>query len=165
MASIPGLGELDEDGDFLASVEVRIPCMRNREVQFLFEEPDVAAEPAVHAMIARFLAADPSALQPAEPFIRQYRDDMLRLAGEKATPIKDIWRDVTLPDEVHVHFDDGIAYLSLECNVEWEQEHGMQLVLDGDLRIVKVGPFNGHLTNEHAYGDPKLAGVVYRARR
>jgi hypothetical protein len=57
--------------------------------------------------------------------------------------------------------DKGI-YVSLECGCDWEEEHGMQLVFKNGLQVVKVGPFDGHLTNADAYADDSLENVVYK---
>ena len=56
--------------------------------------------------------------------------------------------------------EDGI-YFSLECNCDWEPEHGLQLILRDGTRITKVGGYDGHLTNADAFGDPAKVGVVY----
>ena len=52
-------------------------------------------------------------------------------------------------------------YISLECECEWEIEHGLQIVFKDGLRINKVGSFDDHVTNADAYGDPRLEDVVY----
>ena len=56
------------------------------------------------------------------------------------------------------------VYISLGCNCDWEQEHGLQIVLKDGLRVTKVGSFDGHLTNSDAYDDASLENVIYRPR-
>lgn len=46
--------------------------------------------------------------------------------------------------------------------MSWEPEHGLQLVVEDGLRVCKVGPYDGHVTQALASGDPGLLGVVYR---
>jgi hypothetical protein len=42
-----------------------------------------------------------------------------------------------------------------------EPEHGLQVVFQNGLRVNKVGPYDGHLTNSDAYGDDNLEQAVY----
>lgn len=56
-----------------------------------------------------------------------------------------MWQHVRPPDHVTVSVDGGVAYADLECECDWEIEHGLNLVFrDGD-RISKVGQYDGHL--------------------
>jgi hypothetical protein len=57
--------------------------------------------------------------------------------------------------------DRGI-YISLECECEWEEEHGLQIVFKNGLRVNKVGPYDGHVTHSDAYADKSLEDVIYR---
>jgi Domain of unknown function (DUF6985) len=59
---------------------------------------------------------------------------------------------------------DPRVYVSVECECDWEPEHGLQVVFRDDNTITKVGPYDGHLPNAAAYADDQLAGVVYRRR-
>jgi hypothetical protein len=78
----------------------------------------------------------------------------------------DVWSYVHFGSELHVSrrtkgdVEDGV-YLSIECNCDWEPEHGMQLVLRDGRTVSKVSPYDGHLTNADACDDPRLMGVVY----
>ncbi len=56
----------------------------------------------------------------------------------------------------------GRSYLSFEGEVSWEPEHGLQLVFEHGLSVCKVGPYDGHYTNAHAYGDASLLDVVFK---
>jgi hypothetical protein len=58
------------------------------------------------------------------------------------------------------HGDEGV-YVSLNCECDWEEEHGLQIVFKNGLKINKVGPYDGHLTNSDAYGDESLEETVY----
>ena len=75
---------------------------------------------------------------------------------------EDVWRHVQLGDELWVQrAQSGRWFVSIECECDWEPEHGLQLVLEDGARVTKVGPYDGHLTNAAAYADPTLEGVVY----
>ena len=56
----------------------------------------------------------------------------------------------------------GIVVMSFEGEVSWEREHGLQLVIEEGARVCKVGPYDGHVTMAHAYGDPSLLGVIFK---
>jgi len=56
---------------------------------------------------------------------------------------------------------DGRVYVSVEYECDWEPEHGLQIVFRDGRTVTKVGPYNGHLTNNSAYGRPDLDDVVY----
>jgi len=77
----------------------------------------------------------------------------------------EVWRHVQFGSEPFVtrraYGDQGI-YVSIECGCDWEPEHGLQIVLKNGERVVKVGAYDGHLTNSDAYADDSLEDVVYR---
>ncbi|HEY8091978.1 MAG TPA: hypothetical protein VIF09_29150 [Polyangiaceae bacterium] len=128
-------------------------------------------EKAVDAALVNFRAHLPAALLEAEGHVFLYYLDCKGYHPpgdpehvEIASP-KDVWSHIGFgPDAtVERRAKDGKIYVSLECSCDWEEEHGLQLVLEEGKRVVKVGPFNGHLTNSDAYDDPGLEGVVYKA--
>jgi hypothetical protein len=72
---------------------------------------------------------------------------------------------VDLGTELCVSRDHGAGrdvFVSLECNCAWEVEHGLQLVFRNGREISNVGPFDGHVSNESAYANERLKGVVYK---
>jgi len=80
----------------------------------------------------------------------------------------DIWKHVTLslPPSFHLgrqsKYEPGISYFSFEGGVSWEPEHGLQVVFEHGRRVCKVGPYDGHLTQAHAFGDLSLVRVVFK---
>ncbi|WP_432570881.1 DUF6985 domain-containing protein [Kineococcus sp. SYSU DK005] len=54
------------------------------------------------------------------------------------------------------------TYLSSEGKVSWEREHGLQLVVEGGVRIGKVGSYNGHVTHADALAELSPLGIFYR---
>jgi hypothetical protein len=126
---------------------------------------------AVAAALRNFREQLPEALLAAEGHVFLYYLDCKGSFApghpehvEIARPA-DVWNHVELGGEATVgrRDADGKIYVSLECSCDWEQEHGLQIVLEEGLRVNKVGPFDGHPTNADAYDDPRLQGVVYRA--
>ena len=78
----------------------------------------------------------------------------------------DVWKYVEIGDRVCVEQQaDGPAedgwYLSINCNCDWEEEHGLLLVFRDGTVVSRVGPSDGHLTNSHAFGEPGYDGVIY----
>jgi hypothetical protein len=116
------------------------------------------------------MAADESLLADATEHVHQYCIDMNTLWGDEAPILdiskpEDVWRYVDLGTQLCVSRDHGSGrdvFVSLECNCAGEIEHGLQLVFRNGNEISKVGPFDGHVSNESAYADERLRGVVYK---
>ena len=122
----------------------------------------------VHAVVGTFLSMDDSALRAAAPAIFEYygyiteaviADDDLDWYVEVTGP-DDVWNHIEVGPYVIVRRDERV-YVSVECECDWEPEHGLQIVFRDGRTVTKVGPYNGHLTNSSAYGRPDLDDVVY----
>ena len=124
-----------------------------------------------HVAIANFLSATPAVLREAdEPLFRYYKDFEERWEEEGKPPIRsadELWQHIQLGSEPMVsrkpYGDKGI-YISVECGCDWEEEHGLQLVLKDGLKVNKLGGYDGHLTNSDAFDDESLQDVIYPAR-
>ncbi|HEY1816608.1 MAG TPA: hypothetical protein VGG74_29880 [Kofleriaceae bacterium] len=139
-------------------------CPLNYEVE--------ADAPDVRAALGRLRKADRALLRAAERHIARYCKDVLTHldAGDRPAielrRVGDVWKHVQLGFELGVSrrsrgdAEDGV-YFSLECNCDWDVEHGLQLVIRDGRAVTKVGAFDGHVTNSDAYADRSLAGVVY----
>lgn len=173
--NIPGLGEVTKGkyGEY-RSQPIPVPVLGGKNCCFELEGYDADPDKeAFHVAIANFLNLDASALRAAEPHIFQYykdSEDCWQEEDEDFKPIKSpagVWAHVQFGKTPTVsrrtRGDKGI-YISLECGCDWEEEHGMQMVFQNGLKVNKVGPFDGHLTNSDAYGDKSLENVVYRVR-
>jgi hypothetical protein len=172
---VPYIGsvEKDEHSDQLMSEPWPIPFLRGCQCRFALEGYlGDQRQDDFHRAIKNALTGDESVLSRAQPYVLQYCREMLALYAQdppavRLEPPTDVWKHVRFGDTIYVRRrddgddEDGI-YLSLECNCDWEVEHGLQIVLRDGLEITKVGPFDGHLTNSDAFGDPALKGVVYR---
>lgn len=172
----PLLGPLVHDdalGGYVSEAKA-VRFLGGRPVRFVIE--DYADDPRpeeIRSAIKNALDAGPAVLTEAQPYVVQYCEDMLALYPDDERPAVtlkkpgDVWSHVHFGDEFYVSrradgdAEDGV-YLSLECNCDWEVEHGLQLVLRDGRTVSKVGPFDGHITNAHAYGDRRLVGVVYK---
>lgn len=137
---------------------------------------DAEQEDARQRAAAAFRAAGPELLDEATPHLwAYYRATVDELGPDRLSdagvPVldedADIWAEVTIaePPSIEVGGTDlepAAAYVSFEGEVSWEPEHGLQLVVENGERICKVGPYDGHVTVAHAYGDPGLLGTVFK---
>jgi hypothetical protein len=173
---IPGLGMVVEDADlgWYRSAPVSVAVLGGTACQFILDGyDDDPAREEVHAAIRTFLALDRSALDAAASSIYAYYRDVIDSVlhdGDDEWYVEiegphRIFDHVRLGDEPIVSRDpygDQHVYVSVECECDWEPEHGLQIVFRDGATVTKVGPYDGHLTNSAAYNDGQLDGVVYR---
>ena len=165
---IPGLGRVAEDphtGSYV-SAPVTVPVLGNGLCTVILEDYDEDPDrEQVHAAIRAFLAADASVLRAVEPHVFRYYQDC-RAEGWtdlKIRSARDVWSHVQLGDRAEIGRDPWSThvYVSVECECDWEEEHGLHLVFEDGSRVSKVGPCDGHLTNAHAYNDTRFRDVIY----
>jgi hypothetical protein len=120
--------------------------------------------------IVNLLAADETVLREAEPYLYQYYQDcnaMWEPEDEEYVAIDSpagVWKHIKLGTDLVVArrpSGDRKIYISLECECDWEPEHGLQLVFKNGLCASKVGPYDGHYSNADAYDDESLEDVIY----
>lgn len=170
---IPGLGSVTRDDEFGWYRSARLPARALAGAMCHIVVDGYDADPAkdeFHAVISTFLALDESALSAAAPSIFEYYQDTVT-----SFDANDDWHvEIFGPDEVwnHVHIGDQAmvkrnphgdrrVYVSVECECDWEPDHGLQVVFREGRTVSKVGPYDGHLTNAAAYARDDLAEVVY----
>jgi hypothetical protein len=124
-----------------------------------------------HAAIANFLSGTPAVLREAdEALFRYYKDFEEWWKEDGKLPINsadELWQHVRLGSEPMVSrrsYGDKGVYISVECGCDWEEEHGLQLVLKNGQKVNKLGGYDGHLTNSDAFADESLEDVVYPER-
>jgi hypothetical protein len=171
---IPGLGSVVKDDEYgwYYGEPTPIPVLGGQVCRIVVQDYDEdPAQEDFHVAIRNFLALDKSALDAFSSYVFAYYKDH----SEDAEPGDDWYVDIASPEQVwdHVqlghepmvqrraHGDKGI-YISLECNCAWEPEHGLQIVFKNGLKVNKIGPYDGHLTNSDAYAKEKLEDVIYK---
>lgn len=169
--NVPGLGEVTKDDkfDWYYSIPVSVPMFGDKECRFVLEGyDDDEQKREFHVAIANFLAGSPAVLREAdEPLFRYYQDFEEWWCEDGHPPImtaEEAWRHIQLGSEPMVSrrpCGDKAIYISVECNCNWEEEHGLQLVLKNGLKVNKLGGYDGHLTNSDAYDDDSLEDVIY----
>jgi|SRR5215831_16041181 len=166
-----GLITKDDRLDWYRSQPLPVAALGGKICQILLEDyDDDHAKEDIHVAIKNFLSIDQSTLQEAEPYIFQYYLDCnsdLSPEDEDYLIIdspRDVWKHVKFGDEpivtLRVYGDRGV-YVSLECNCDWEIEHGLQIVFKNGLKVNKVGAYDGHLTNSDAYDRDDLEDIIY----
>jgi hypothetical protein len=167
---IPGLGRMSRDGICYRSAAVSIPVLGGVACQLIVEGyDDDAKHEDFHAAVAAFLNLDPSALAAAAPAIFEYYQDVVYwLADDEVDVVvggtDTVMEHVRPGPEIVVkrdHRRDRHVYVSVECECDWEPEHGLQIVFRDGTTVTKVGPYDGHLTNAAAYARDDLEGVIY----
>ncbi len=126
--------------------------------------------------VANFVRGGPQLLDEATSYLWAY---YLSFAGSFSAEERaacgipelpdsiDIWDEVDFehPPEIDLgrgRYSPAPSYISFEGEVSWEREHGLQLVFEHGRRVCKVGPYDGHPTNAHAYADESLLDVVFK---
>jgi hypothetical protein len=156
---------------------------RKRDLDRLLDEPDIEGETTAQERavaeeaIRNFKSGGAELLDTATPFLWAYYRSVVSVftAAERddygipeIPQSADIWEQVEfrLPPALTFggnRLEPGRSYISFEGEVSWEPEHGLQLVFEHGLRVCKVGPYDGHCTNAHAYADGSLLGVVFKS--
>lgn len=126
--------------------------------------------------IGKFLSAGPEVLEEAtEALWAYYRSvasaftDAERLAYgiPEIPPVSEIWDYVDFREPPWIQLggdqlEPAPTYVSFEREVNWEPEHGLQVVFEHGHRVCTLGPYDGHNTNAHAFGDGSLLNVVFK---
>jgi len=168
---IPGLGSVTRDDGDLYSEPIRLDVLWGKECRIVLEGyEDDSDKEGFHTAIQAFRSCGPEVLKAAEPHIFRYHKDIIGhwdpVDDEYIIDSpSDVWKHIELghkPIFSRNHFGDRGIYVSLECECDWEPEHGLQIVFRNGNTVCKIGPYDGHLTNASAHGDPRLENVIYR---
>jgi hypothetical protein len=171
---IPKLGPvtLDDELGWYQSQPTAVPVLGGQMCRIIVDGYDDDPDPEdFHAVIRNFLSADTRVLTDAESHIFRYYQDCNAVwepEDEEYIVIDSpsgVWQHIRFGTEPTVsrrQYGDQRVYVSLECECDWEPEHGLQIVFEEGLRVNKVGGYDGHLTNSDAYDDARLEEVIYR---
>ena len=173
---IAPLGTLteDTDNDWLISTPIAIAALDDHPCEFLLE--GYADDPRPQEFsdaISHFLALDKSVLHAVEDDIFSYYQDCAQFAkseGEEVITIaaaNEVWQHIQFGDEVLVcrrQTGDQGVYVLLECDCDWNEIEGLQIVFKNGQVINKLGPFDDFLSNADVYGVPELEKVIYQSR-
>jgi len=169
---IPHIGEVIKDAqfDWHCSGPITVPFL-DEPCRFIVNSYDEdSAKEDFHTAIKNFLSVDRSVLTNAKLHVYNYYKDCnsnWEPEDEEYVEIpssREVWKHVQFGNRPRVsrRGRDKCIYVSLECNCDWEPEHGLQVVFKNGLKINKIGPYDGHLTNSDAFADDSLENIIYR---
>ena len=153
-----------------------VPFFGGKEVELFFEDEEELLELAEN--VRSFMGLGEAQRLEATRHLWAYFNDFTSDvglewvdAGLKALSADspDIWNFVqpsTLSAERSwdLHSRDVLRpYVIVECNCDWEAEHGLLLSWRDGTELVKVSGYDGHATNGHAYNDLSRDAWVYNA--
>jgi hypothetical protein len=136
----------------------------------LIEDPDTPIAMAELQAFLNLSAAD--RLAASRHVYAYYRDFREETGGESwldaqmgvPSGPEAIWAHVR-PLSIVTRYDSAnpscSAYVVVECNCDWEEEHGLMLSFLGGHTLVKCGEYSHHITNRGA--DSQGMVVVYAA--
>ncbi len=170
---IKGIGKFQKDPatGYWTSELIKVPLLDDETYRFVLEDYDENQQRAEEyfSAIRNFLSAEQSVWDLAAPYAYGYyyrtkeaiveEDDFPQVTNAFL-----IWEFVTFPEDISVCLrpgSAGCAYLSMDCECEWEREHGMQLVFKDGKKITKLGPYDGHLSNADSFNNPELEDVLF----
>jgi len=144
------------------SEPISVPVLGGAPVRvqiFEAEATDLFA-PDEAGALQRFLALPRERSAEIIPHLWRYYQDVLKAIGPEDMPEiaepSDIWAHVQ-PHWISLgRGEDGLVYVSIESECDWEVEHGLQLVLQNGDRWVRVSDYSGHLTDGAAWGKSAL---------
>lgn len=158
----------DTDWYYGPKFEIILPNQKAVQVNLVTYEDVLARESEIYQVLSRLSANCESIFKAAEIDIHEYYADIKTFYGREEnfpqiSSLSDIWNNISIGSDgmISLRPGDDCLYISLECECSWEQEHGLQIIIKDGVRIVKVGQFDGHLTNADAYNNPKFESVVY----
>jgi hypothetical protein len=156
-------GQFTWDGGAWVSEPIATPVFGDAplHIQVFGSDADVTLLTEQEAeVLRRFFSLPRSHAEEIVPHLWQYYRELWDSVGApdiiEIPDGADIWRHVQ-PRFVGVEErNDGLLYVSVEGECDWEVEHGLQLVLQRGERWVKVSSFTGHLTDGDSYGRSAL---------
>lgn len=163
--NIPQLGPLQPDAripEWLVSEPLSIPYFDAQKLTFTLDGLTESDTSDVQDAVGAFLALGPAARLAASPYVFQNYHRMADAVGEDAiechvTRAEDIWAHVH-PSEIFVsrrHRRDGLIYVQITAECDWEREHGLQLVYRRGSELSRVSDQYGHLIHTDAYDIPE----------
>lgn len=154
---IPGVGALTLDEyDEQITPQLHVSLL-GKAVSFIVFDYDEQHDDQIAACIQNFRTLPPEALDAATNAAFAYYRDFYQAVEDdeytmewmpKITEPAQVWNHIRLGDDPMVqpgYGEDRPWYVTLECECEWEEEHGLTIVFRNGSEITKVGPADGLL--------------------
>ncbi len=166
------IGELEQDEEFTEwwyGENLKIPILRNEELPVTFtgfipeddtgfvEQADIALTNLINLNTEKEFETltnlvHKSCIDYINEIEEEYQDEFQEFLD--ITNKIDIWHYVTF-NEIYVErrlWSDKDMYVSVKCNCEWEEEHGLQIVFRQGKMVTRISGIDGHITEADAYG-------------
>lgn len=165
------IGQLRQDDrfdDWWESLAIEIPFFDNQKLKVTFEnfepeydnsflkEADIALTNFLKlTSIDRNLISD-LAYRDCIEYLNEIGFDEVDEAFQQIQSQDEIWKFIH-PTGIYVKrrsYNDRDIYVSIACECDWEQEHGLQLVFRQGKQLTRISNQDGHLTEADAYDKP-----------
>ena len=162
---IESIGKLlphpDVPDEWLISKPVSIPFFDELKLSFTFDGDDLKNDDSfsseANKLIELFLMKNNNDRLIASNLVYQnyrtvqnyYDSQPIRSEPLKLKTENEIWKFI-YPQGINVcrdSLDEKNLYLRVECECEWEEEHGLQLIFKNGAELVRVSSIDGHLTD------------------
>ncbi|MFC4478363.1 DUF6985 domain-containing protein [Flavobacterium chungangensis] len=165
------IGKLNQNSDFSdwwESTEIKIPFLDNRKLKITFmdfepeydkkfiEEADQALTNFLKMNIEDRNLISELAYQNCMDFLDLIEYDEADDSLREIQNTDEIWEFI-YPEKIYIsrrYKNDKDVYISIACNCDWEQEHGLQLVFRQGKKLTRISSQDGHLTEADAYAKP-----------
>lgn len=164
----------DEDLGWYYSKEMTITLIDSLRIRFvldLFDDYSDYKTKYIEA-IHNIMKIKTEKIKEAEDAIYNYYKDCIDLNKKigflnRIKNGRHVWHHIKWGNEPLVTYReiDNTAYISFECECDWEIEHGLQIVFKNGQCINKVGSYDGHLTNSDAFAKPEFENEIYISRK
>ena len=163
------IGQLRQDetfSDWWKSGEIKIPFFDHEKLTITFmdlepEHDQTFIDEADQALVHFFRlnsndrnAISDLAYKNCMDFLEEVGFDKLDEPLRQIKNKNEIWKFIH-PTEIYAKrraYNDKDIYVSIACECDWEQEHGLQLVFRQGKKMTRISDQDGHLTEADAYG-------------
>ena len=139
----------DTDKELYVSNPVDVPALKKNAVTFRFDLQtlDSAGWQRIRAAIDNFRSPDADIFAQATPYVYQFYRMYFDMADEYGweqylpdIPESQVWSLVgPIWDRCTVAWDNNSLLIVVEAETEWDIEHGMIMVYQDGVKLVKVG--------------------------
>ena len=139
----------DTDKELYVSDPVDVPALKKNAVTFRFDLQtlDSAGWQRLRAAIDNFRSPDADIFAQATPYVHQFDRMYFDMADEYGweqylpdIPESQVWSLVgPIWDRCTVAWDNNSLLIVVEAETEWDIEHGMIMVYQDGVKLVKVG--------------------------
>jgi hypothetical protein len=151
--------------EWLISPQTPIPYFGGIEMSFIcdnYVKDNLTESRAVESVVEGFLDLDESIREAESGRILENYSSVVDFWKDTPYPVKEL--DLSTPSEIWTYVDpreihiqrntpgDDALYILIECECEWEPEHGLQLVFKQGRQLTRVSECDGHLTEDDASG-------------